>query len=83
MSDGDSAFVSPGRPVQVLDPIGAGDAFAAGFLSAWLQGHDLESCAESANLVAAMSMTALGDFEGLPTARELKSFRTHISEADR
>ena len=83
VSDGDSAFVSPGRPVQVLDPIGAGDAFAAGFLSAWLQGRDLESSAESGNLVAAMSMTAFGDFEGLPTARELESFRTHTSEAER
>jgi 2-dehydro-3-deoxygluconokinase len=83
VTDGRAEVASAGRPVHVLDPIGAGDAFAAGYLSAWLEGGDLASCAEKANLVAAMSMTAFGDFEGLPTERELASFRAGNDEVER
>jgi 2-dehydro-3-deoxygluconokinase len=83
VTDGGTELVSPGRQVQVVDPIGAGDAFAAGFLSAWLHGEDLEECAEKGNLVAALCVTALGDFEGLPTEAELGSFRAGNDEAER
>ena len=41
------------------------------------------ACAEKGNLVAAMSMTALGDFEGLPTERELENFRAGHDEVER
>lgn len=83
VTDGEREVAAAGRQVHVVDPIGAGDAFAAGYLSAWLNGGDLASCAAKGNLVAAMSMTALGDFEGLPTEAELGSFRAGNDEVER
>lgn len=34
----DGVFEAPGRPAVVTDPTGAGDAFAAGLLAAWVDG---------------------------------------------
>jgi ribokinase len=34
----DGVVTAPGRPAEVVDPTGAGDAFAAGLLAAWLDG---------------------------------------------
>ncbi len=40
------------RAITPCDETGAGDAFAAGFLSAWLRGKDLSACAELGNRIA-------------------------------
>ena len=32
----------------IVDSTGAGDAFCAGFLASWAEGHDLERCARAA-----------------------------------
>ena len=39
-ADGTVVAVAAGRPVPVIDPTGAGDAFAAGLLAAWCSGAD-------------------------------------------
>jgi 2-dehydro-3-deoxygluconokinase len=65
--------------VPVSDPVGAGDAFAAGWLSAWLRGQKAEQCLAEAACVAALVVQAPGDTDGLPTAfardRALAGFR--------
>jgi 2-dehydro-3-deoxygluconokinase len=55
--------------VPVADPVGAGDAFAAGWLSAWLRGVPTEQALAEAACVAALVVQAPGDTDGLPTAR--------------
>ena len=57
---------------KVVDPIGAGDAFAAGFLAAWLDEMPLEKCLSRANLLGAMATQFQGDWEGLPTLAEVE-----------
>jgi 2-dehydro-3-deoxygluconokinase len=55
-------------PVQhVVDPIGAGDGFDAGFLAAWLRGWSLRDSLRLANLVGACATGVHGDYEGYPT----------------
>ena len=50
------------RPaVQVVDPIGAGDAYAAGFLWAVLRGRDLQDAVDAATAVAALKCSTWGD----------------------
>ncbi|HVZ84759.1 MAG TPA: carbohydrate kinase family protein [Terracidiphilus sp.] len=51
---------APTPPVTVVDAIGAGDSFNAGFLHAWLRHWPIEKALAYANLVAAWSTTASG-----------------------
>ncbi len=69
----DGRLVSaPGLPVAaVVDPVGAGDAFCAGFIDARLSGLDLPEALRRANACGAAAVAALGDQPGLPTAAEL------------
>ncbi|AXK31312.1 sugar kinase [Streptomyces armeniacus] len=54
--------------VRVADPVGAGDAFAAGWLSGWLRGEGPQRALAEAACVAALAVQAPSDTEGLPTA---------------
>ena len=50
----------PGFEVQAINPIGAGDAFAGGLLSAWLGGADLEAACRRGNAAGAVSVRSPG-----------------------
>jgi sugar/nucleoside kinase (ribokinase family) len=50
----------PPQPATEVDPTGAGDAFAAGYLAALLRGEDDESCARSALSAAARAVGRAG-----------------------
>lgn len=58
-----SRLVRPGRRpvVQVVDPIGAGDAYVAGFLWAALRGTELQETVDTATAVAALKCSVWGD----------------------
>lgn len=56
--------------VHAVDPVGAGDAFDAGFLSAWLRGLPPDGCLDEGVAVAGMVVTVPGDTDGLPTTSE-------------
>lgn len=58
-------------PVTVLDTIGAGDAFAAGYLSGVLDGLRPAAALHRGTVTGAFAVAALGDWEGLPTRDEL------------
>jgi 2-dehydro-3-deoxygluconokinase len=74
---------SPGFPVRQLDPIGAGDAFAAGYLAATLWGREPEERLRTANAMGAFCVQNLGDYEGLPSRRELDGFLDQILDLGR
>jgi sugar/nucleoside kinase (ribokinase family) len=50
----------PGRATKVIDPTGAGDAFAAGFVSAHLEGLPVEACLDRAVVSASLAIEAPG-----------------------
>jgi 2-dehydro-3-deoxygluconokinase len=56
----------PPYPVSVVETTGAGDAFAAGFLSGLLEGWPPEEAARLGALCGALACTVAGDWEGLP-----------------
>lgn len=60
--------------VRELDPIGAGDAFAAGYLASSLRGDPPHHRLRTANAMGALCVSTLGDYEGLPSAQELADF---------
>jgi 2-dehydro-3-deoxygluconokinase len=59
---GDKLYAPSRRPVvQVVDPIGAGDAFVAGYLWATLTDRTPESAVDIADAVAALKCSTWGD----------------------
>jgi fructokinase len=46
----EAAFAHPGFPIKLVDTVGAGDAFTAGLVHAYLRGASLEQMAEAGNL---------------------------------
>lgn len=62
---------------RIVDTVGAGDAFAAGFLSGFLefgelgQGDGLRKALERANFMGSLATQYKGDWEGLPKREEL------------
>jgi 2-dehydro-3-deoxygluconokinase len=67
----DGTWDCPARQVTVVDPVGAGDAFAAGYLSGRLDGLPLDGRLERATVLGAVCVATLGDWEGLPQRDEL------------
>lgn len=76
-------LTSPGFPARQLDPIGAGDAFDAGYLAATLWGWPPEKRLRAANAMGAFCVQNLGDYEGLPNRRELDGFLEQIPDLGR
>jgi len=64
-------WASSAAPTTVADIIGAGDAFVAGYLSALLDDQEPPQRLSRATAVAAIAISSLGDWEGLPTRAEL------------
>jgi 2-dehydro-3-deoxygluconokinase len=64
----------PAYPVEEVDPVGAGDAFDAGYLAGHLWGLAPEERLRVANAMGALSVATLGDYEGLPDKDELWAF---------
>jgi 2-dehydro-3-deoxygluconokinase len=71
---GDALVRVPGTPLErVVDPVGAGDAFAAGFLAGLLRGFSTDAALRLANRCGAFSMLSPGDMEALPRWEEVSS----------
>jgi 2-dehydro-3-deoxygluconokinase len=56
-----STFV-PAHRVDVVEPVGAGDAFAGGFLAAHLRGADVAAALAAGHARAALTLTTTGDY---------------------
>jgi len=59
------------RIERIVDPVGAGDAFAAGLLTAMLRDFPLQNALALANRCGALAMLSPGDMEALPTWSEV------------
>ena len=70
----DKAPTFGGVQVEVLNVLGAGDAFLSGFLSGWLRGEDYEVCAARGNGCGALVVSRHGCAPAMPTPVELDYF---------
>tara|TARA_R110002167_G_scaffold220460_4_gene425069 strand:+ start:7769 stop:9685 length:1917 start_codon:yes stop_codon:yes gene_type:complete len=71
--------VFSGVQVDVLNVLGAGDAFISGFLRGWLKGESLQNCCAYANACGALVVSRHGCSPAIPTAEELDDY---LSRAD-
>ncbi|MGW1005887.1 sugar kinase [Streptomyces sp. NPDC002520] len=66
-ADGDSCTV-PALRTNVVEPVGAGDAFAAGFLAGLLNGQDLRRALRLGHITASSALRVTADRGALPDA---------------
>lgn len=66
VSDGENVIKIQPYPCTCVDPVGAGDAFNAGFLSGILEENELELCGRIGAIAGAMATESRGDTEGIP-----------------
>ncbi len=84
-SAGCSSFTASGRvdqpvfAVRVVDTVGAGDGFAAGLISANLDGLSEAASLQRAAAVGALAITSPGDKDGLPDRAGLERFLADAS----
>ena len=68
-------YLVPGFKVdKVIDTVGAGDGFAAGVITALMEGLPLKEAVRRGNAIGAIQVTSRGDNEGLPYPDQLKAF---------
>ncbi|MGI5227547.1 sugar kinase [Actinoallomurus sp. CA-142502] len=72
-------WARPAFPVPVTDPVGAGDAFAAGLLSALLREVPPDRALAEAATVAALVVQSATDIDGLPTSAQLARALAHLA----
>lgn len=84
VSDKATSKFIPGYIVEnVEDSVGAGDGFAAGYLSSRLKGLTIEEAGDFANGVGAMATLVKGDSEGYPTYEQLLAYTGKITTVER
>lgn len=75
----DGALDVDGFPVDIVNTVGAGDAFAAGLITSRLRGSDWSDAVRFANACGAIVVTRHGCASAMPTEREVEAF---VSQAD-
>jgi pfkB family carbohydrate kinase len=69
---GEVARVAPAPAETVVDEVGAGDAFAAGFAFGLLQGWAPPVAAQAAHVIAGWALRGTGDWETLPRLEDVR-----------
>jgi sugar/nucleoside kinase (ribokinase family) len=72
VTHGDLRHVPVAQRTAVVDEVGAGDGFAAGFAYGLLRGWHPTRCAATGNLIAAAAVTGTGDWETFPRIDEVR-----------
>ena len=82
----DDAPTFNGTRVEVLNVLGAGDAFISGFLLGWLRDESIERCCAYANACGAIVVSRHGCAPAMPSRQELDYFlanAAHLQRPDR
>lgn len=71
---GDGVWRRKAHAIEVVDSVGAGDSFVAGYLSQRIGGGQVEASLAVANTCGALTCMVSGDWEGAPTTHDLALF---------
>ncbi|WP_406657157.1 carbohydrate kinase family protein [Methanolobus sp. ZRKC2] len=79
--NGGEAISIPVVTVKALDPTGAGDAYRAGFLLAYIRNYPIEICGKIGSTVASFAVQSIGCQTDLPTWEEMeKRYEEHFGK---
>jgi 5-dehydro-2-deoxygluconokinase len=79
----DAAYNYQGVAVEVMNVLGAGDAFLSGFLKGWLDGAGIEQCCRLANACGALVVARHGCAPAMPAPAELDYFLANAARLAR
>lgn len=65
-------YQQPPIEIEMVDTTGAGDVFNAGFLAAYLKGHDPDTCLRWGNIAGGVATQGYGGASPAPTLEELQ-----------
>lgn len=68
---GEKVWKVPARQVAVVDTVGAGDTFDAGFLYGWLSGHSVQTCLRLGCYCGTCNVMRQGGIAGQPRIRDI------------
>jgi len=71
------------RAPHIVDTVGAGDGFCAGFIAGIVRGESLLEAVRLGNLIGSMVIQMEGDWEALPTAEEANAVLHNIQHIER
>jgi sugar/nucleoside kinase (ribokinase family) len=71
---GGTTFTAQPVVVDMVDPIGAGDSFDAGFIHQFVQGQGIEQCLKFANVTGALCATRAGGTDAFRDAAHRRRF---------
>lgn len=83
VENGNVSSVPYFRVDRVIDTVGAGDGFCAGFLVGLLKGYSHHEAVRIGNLCGAMVIQAAGDWEGLPTWAQVQAVLNNDTHVER
>ncbi len=81
--DLDKGVTVQGVTVDVLNVLGAGDAFISGFLRGWINGEGYEQALRYANACGALVVSRHGCTPAMPTREELDYYLQHSANIPR
>ncbi|ALS97572.1 bifunctional 5-dehydro-2-deoxygluconokinase/5-dehydro-2-deoxyphosphogluconate aldolase [Lacimicrobium alkaliphilum] len=79
----DQGFTRYGVEIEVLNVLGAGDAFISGFLKGWLRDESYANCCDYANACGALVVSRLSCAPAIPTVEELNNYLSRKNEVMR
>jgi sugar/nucleoside kinase (ribokinase family) len=71
---GSNIFSVTARPGNVVDAVGAGDSFDAGFIHQYIRGAKIEECMEFGNIAGALSVTRAGGTDAFRAKSHREAF---------
>lgn len=79
----DEGISVPGVTVDVLNVLGAGDAFISGFMRGWVHGESWEQCCRYANACGALVVSRHGCAPAIPSRIELDDYLARSASVPR
>ncbi|MDQ0268547.1 sugar kinase [Cytobacillus purgationiresistens] len=79
----EEGYVLGFKPDQVIDTVGAGDGFAVGVISSFLEGKPIGEAVTCGNAIGALQVMSPGDMDGMPNRESLEQFMQMQQKKDR
>ncbi|MCP4294330.1 MAG: 5-dehydro-2-deoxygluconokinase [Proteobacteria bacterium] len=79
----DDGFTSKGVQVDVLNVLGAGDAFISGFLKGWIREESYQRSCDYANACGALVVSRHGCAPAMPSLKELNYYLDNMNKIKR